>query len=37
MEIEMRIKGLVIDPISKMPIVVLEEMEGDRMLPIAPQ
>jgi len=34
MEIEMRIKGLVIDPISKMPIVVLEEMEGDRMLPI---
>ncbi len=34
MEIEMRIKGLVIDPISKMPIVVLEEVEGDRMLPI---
>jgi bifunctional DNase/RNase len=34
MEIEMRIKGLVIDPISKMPIVVLEEIEGDRMLPI---
>jgi bifunctional DNase/RNase len=34
MEIEMRIKGLVIDPISKMPIVVLEEIAGDRMLPI---
>jgi len=34
MEIEMRIKGLVIDPISKMPIVVLEEIEGDRLLPI---
>lgn len=34
MDIEMRIKGLVIDPISKMPIVVLEELEGDRMLPI---
>lgn len=34
MEIEMRIKGLVIDPISKMPIVVLEESGGERMLPI---
>lgn len=34
MEIEMRIKGLVIDPISKMPIVVLEDLEGNRLLPI---
>lgn len=34
MQIEMRIKGLVIDPISKMPIVVLEDLEGERMLPI---
>jgi len=34
MQIEMHIKGLVIDPISKMPIVVLEEREGERMLPI---
>ena len=34
MEIEMKIKGLVVDPISKMPIVVLEELNGDRMLPI---
>ena len=34
MEIQMRIKGLVIDPISKMPIVVLEELNGERMLPI---
>ncbi|MBM3293574.1 MAG: bifunctional nuclease family protein [Candidatus Aminicenantes bacterium] len=34
MEIEMKIKGLVIDPISKMPIVVLEEPAGDRILPI---
>ncbi|TFG55341.1 MAG: bifunctional nuclease family protein, partial [Candidatus Aminicenantes bacterium] len=24
MEIEMKVKGLVVDPISKMPIVVLE-------------
>ena len=34
MEIEMRIKGLVVDPISKMPIVVLEDTKSDRMLPI---
>ncbi|MGD2295872.1 MAG: bifunctional nuclease family protein [Candidatus Aminicenantes bacterium] len=34
MEIEMRIKGLVVDPISKMPIVVLEDINSDRMLPI---
>lgn len=30
----MRIKGLVIDPISKMPIVVLEDLQKQRMLPI---
>jgi hypothetical protein len=34
MEIEMRIKGLVVDPISKMPIVVLEDLHSKRMLPI---
>ena len=34
MEIEMKIKGLVIDPISKMPIVVLEDLQNERMLPI---
>jgi bifunctional DNase/RNase len=34
MEIEMRIKGLVVDPISKMPIVVLEDIQNERMLPI---
>ena len=34
MEIEMKVKGLVVDPISKMPIVVLEDAQGDRMLPI---
>lgn len=34
MEIEMKIKGLVVDPISKMPIVVLEDLNSDRMLPI---
>jgi bifunctional DNase/RNase len=34
MQIEMKIKGLVIDPISKMPIVVLEDLKKERMLPI---
>jgi bifunctional DNase/RNase len=34
MEIEMKIKGLVIDPISKMPIVVLQDLENERLLPI---
>lgn len=34
MEIEMKIKGLVVDPISKMPIVVLEDLHSQRMLPI---
>jgi hypothetical protein len=34
MQIEMKIKGLVVDPISKMPIVVLEDPSGDRILPI---
>lgn len=30
----MKIKGLVIDPISKMPIVVLEDLKSERILPI---
>ena len=30
----MKIKGLVIDPISKMPIVVLEDLNNENMLPI---
>lgn len=34
MEIKMNIKGLVVDPISKMPIVVLEDLQKQRMLPI---
>ncbi len=34
MEIEMKIKGLVVDPISKMHIVVLEDIKSERMLPI---
>lgn len=34
MAIEMRIKGLVVDPLSKMPIVVLEDLISQRVLPI---
>jgi len=34
MEIEMKIKGLVVDPLSKMPIVVLEDLRSERILPI---
>jgi len=34
MEIEMKIKGLVVDPLSKMPIVVLEDLQSERILPI---
>ena len=34
MEIEMTIKGLMIDPITNMPIVILKDKEGDRILPI---
>ena len=34
MEIEMTIKGLMIDPITSMPIVILKDKEGERVLPI---
>lgn len=34
MEIEMSIKGLRVDPITNMPIVVLRERDGERVLPI---
>lgn len=34
MEIEMKIKGLVVDPLSKMPIIVLEDLRSERILPI---
>jgi bifunctional DNase/RNase len=33
-EIEMSIKGLSVDPITNMPIIVLRETEGERVLPI---
>jgi bifunctional DNase/RNase len=34
MQIEMTIKGLMIDPITNMPIVILRDKEGQRVLPI---
>ena len=34
MQIEMSIKGLMVDPISNMPIVILRDKEGGRTLPI---
>src|SRR5262245_5755538 len=34
MEIEMTIKGLMIDPITNMPIIILRDQEGQRILPI---
>lgn len=34
MQIEMTIKGLMIDPITNMPIVVLRDGDGQRILPI---
>jgi uncharacterized protein len=34
MEIEMKIRGLMMDPMSNMPIVVLKDMSGDSVLPI---
>ena len=34
MQIEMMIKGLMIDPITNMPIIILRDGEGGRILPI---
>ena len=34
MQIEMTIKGLMIDPITNMPIIILRDEEGQRVLPI---
>ena len=34
MLIEMSIKGLMVDPITNMPIVILKDKGGDRVLPI---
>ena len=34
MGVEMKIKGLMIDPVSNMPIIVLKSESGDSVLPI---
>jgi len=34
MPVEMKIKGLMIDPVSNMPIIVLKSASGDSVLPI---
>jgi uncharacterized protein len=34
MQIEMTIKGLMVDPITNTPIVILRDKDGDRVLPI---
>ncbi len=34
MQIEMMIKGLMVDPITNMPIVILRDEDGQRVLPI---
>ncbi len=33
-EVEMEIRGLMMDPVTNMPIVVLKDVEGDSVLPI---
>src|SRR5512134_1537167 len=34
MEIEMKIRGLMMDPMTNMPIVVLKDVNGNAILPI---
>jgi len=34
MQIDMTIKGLMVDPITNMPIIILRDKTGDRVLPI---
>jgi bifunctional DNase/RNase len=34
MEVEMKIRGLMMDPMTNMPIVVLKDMSGESVLPI---
>ena len=34
MEIEMKIRGLMMDPVTNMPIVVLKDLNGNSVLPI---
>ncbi len=34
MEVEMKIRGLVMDPVTNMPIVILKDINGNSILPI---
>jgi bifunctional DNase/RNase len=34
MEVEMKIRGLMMDPVTNMPIVLLKDVGGDTVLPI---
>jgi bifunctional DNase/RNase len=34
MQIEMTIKGLMVDPITNLPIIILRDKDGQRVLPI---
>jgi uncharacterized protein len=34
MEVEMKIRGLMMDPVTQMPIVVLKDVQGNSVLPI---
>ena len=34
MQSEMVIKGLMVDPVTNMPIVILRDKDGERVLPI---
>jgi hypothetical protein len=34
MEVEMKIRGLMMDPVTNMPVVILKGVEGDGVLPI---
>ncbi len=34
MEVEMKIRGLMMDPVTNMPIVILKDVNGNTILPI---
>ena len=34
MEVEMKIRGLMMDPVTNMPIVILKDVQGNNILPI---
>src|ERR1051325_7611603 len=34
MEVEMKIRGLMMDPVTNMPIVILKDLNGNTVLPI---